>query len=410
MTEQYITCPHCGKRIQLSKALTQQIQADLRKTFDSEAKARDKEAAANFEKRLSVATARAEKQAQLEFTKRLAAEQTRLAKQTRATLEQEFSTQLTDLQKQLRDKEKGAAVLKQQQLDVEALKTQLTNRQKTIDAEIDRKVQKALEKAESETAKRIEQEHRTRESQLEKKLSDAKKQASDLKLKLEQSSQQSQGEVAEETLEDDLRKAFPEDKIEPIAKGQMGADMLQRVYSPGGQFCGTIIWESKNTRAWSKAWLPKLRADQRRAKAELAVLVSRALPKDVSHFAQVDGIWVTEDSLVLGVASALRANISQAALAKQSSKGAHSKMEMLYEYLSSLEFKQRIEGIVEAFHSMQEDLARERQTTEKNWAKREKQIQLVVLNVSGMYGDMQGIAGQTLPKIRRLELPAPGEP
>ena len=410
MAEQYITCPHCGKRIQLSKALTQQIQADLRKTFDSEAKAREKQAAAYFEKRLSVATTRAEKHAQLEFTKRLATEQTRLAKQTRATLEHEFSTQVTDLQKQLRDKEKDAAALKQQQLDLEILKTQLANRQKTIDTEIDRKVQKALEKAESETAKRIEQEHRTRELQLEKKLSDAKKQATDLKIRLEQSSQQSQGEVAEETLEDHLRKAFPEDKIEPIAKGQKGADVLQRVYSPGGQFCGTIIWESKNTRAWSKAWLPKLRADQRRAKAELAVLVSKAFPKDVSHFAQVDGIWVTEDSLVFGVASALRANITQAALTKQSSKGAHGKMQMLYEYLSSLEFKQRIEGMVEAFHSMQEDLARERQTTEKNWAKREKQIQLVVLNVSGMYGDMQGIAGQSLPKIRRLELPAPAEP
>jgi hypothetical protein len=213
--------------------------------------------------------------------------------------------------------------------------------------------------------------------------------------------------VGELELEKVLKKAFPDDKIERIAKGKAGADILQKVHSSNEQYCGTILWESKNTQNWSKAWLNKLRGDQRRVKAELAVLVSMALPKDVRHFAQLDGVWVAEFPLALGVATALRINLMQVAALKQSSKGKHEKMELLYEYLSSTEFRHRIEAIVEAFRSMRDDLDKERQTTEKQWAKREKQIQLVVQNISGMYGDMQGIAGQSLPKISRLELPAP---
>lgn len=408
MPEQTIICPNCGKRIPVSEALTHQIESELRKNFESKAKERDKEAQANFEKKLSAETARAEKQARIDFEKRLSEEQSRLEKQVQKIAEEKFSGELTDLKKQLREKEKQSVELKRQQADVQKLQNQLASREKSIEAEIKQKVEKALRKAESETEKRIEAEHRNRELQLEKKLSDAKRQASELKRKLEQSSPQAQGEVIEIELENVLRRAFPEDEIEPIAKGKSGADVLQRVYN-AGQYCGMIIWESKNTQNWSKAWLGQLRSNQRRAKAELAVLVSMALPKDVSHFAQVEGVWVTEFPLVLGVATALRTNLAQAALMKQSSKGRHEKMELLYEYLSSTEFKHRIEALVEAFRSMQDDLNKERQTMERQWAKREKQIQLVVQNVTGMYGDMQAIVGQSLPKIRRLELPSASE-
>lgn len=408
MPEQTIVCPNCKKRIPVSEVLTHQIESELRKNFETKAKEHDKEVQANFERKLSTETARAEKQARIDFEKRLSEEKSRLEKKLQKVAEEKFSDELTDLKKQLREKEKQSVELKKQQADVQKLQNQLASREKSIEAEIKKKVEMASRKAESETEKRIELEHRTRELQLEKKLSDAKRQASELKRKLEQSSQQAQGEVIEIELEKVLKRAFPEDEIEPVAKGKSGADVLHRVYN-AGQYCGTIIWESKNTQNWSKAWLGKLRTDQRRAKAELAVLVSMTLPKDVLHFAQVDGVWVTEFPLILGVATALRINLAQAALMKQSSKGKHEKMELLYEYLSSTEFKHRIEGIVESFRSMQDDLDKERQTTERQWAKREKQIQLVVQNVAGMYGDMQGIVGQSLPKIRRLELPEASE-
>jgi hypothetical protein len=408
MAEQTIVCPNCKKRIPVSEVLTHQIEADLRKDFESQNKVREKALQESFDKKLSVEITRTQKQAQAELDKQLKEEKSRLEKQLQKKAEEKFSDELAGLKKELKDKERQAADLKKQQADVQKLQNQLASREKSIEAEIKKKVEMASRKAESETEKRIELEHRTRELQLEKKLSDAKRQASELKRKLEQSSQQSQGEVIEIELEKVLKRAFPEDKIEPVAKGKSGADVLHRVYN-AGQYCGTIIWESKNTQNWSKAWLGKLRTDQRRAKAELAVLVSMTLPKDVLHFAQVDGVWVTEFPLILGVATALRINLAQAALMKQSSKGKHEKMELLYEYLSSTEFKHRIEGIVESFRSMQDDLDKERQTTERQWAKREKQIQLVVQNVAGMYGDMQGIVGQSLPKIRRLELPEASE-
>lgn len=204
-----------------------------------------------------------------------------------------------------------------------------------------------------------------------------------------------------------MKRAFPEDEIEPIEKGQAGADILQKVRTPNGQLCGKIIWETKNTKNWSKAWLSKLCNDQRKIKAELAVLVSMALPKEVKHFALVEGIWVAEYGLALGVATALRANLIQVAMLRQTANGKHETLELLYEYLSSTGFRHRIEAMVEAFQGMQVDLDKERQTMERQWAKREKQIQLVVQNVSGMYGDMQAIVGQALPRIRKLELPEP---
>ena len=436
MAEQTIICPKCGKHIPVSKALTHQIETELREAFEAEAEKREKEAQAAFEKRLATETARLEKQARKEaeqaasaevskiqkelaeaqkrekaaqasFERRLADEKSRLEKQARKAAEEEISAEMAELQKQLRERDKQVMEVQKQRAEVHKLQNQLAAREKAIETEISRKVEKALRKAEEDTAERIEAEHRTRELELQKKLSDAKRQAADLKRKLEQGSQQTQGEVIELELEKILEKAFPDDKIEPIGKGKAGADVLQKVYASGGQYCGSIIWESKNTQNWSKAWLGKLRNDQRRAKAELAVLVSMALPKDVRHFAQVDGVWLTEFSLALGLATALRTNLIQVAVLKQSSKGKHEKMELLYEYLSSTGFRHRIEAIVEAFRSMQDDLDKEREMMERQWAKREKQIELVVQNVSGMYGDMQAIAGQSLPKIRRLELPAP---
>lgn len=397
MPEQTIICPNCGKRIPVSEALTHQIESKLRDEYEAKEKEREK-----------VITEKAEKKARIDAEKQLAAEKSIIEKRAKINAEGKVSREMVALKKEIKEKEKQAENLKKQQAEIQKVQKRLEAREKSIDDEIDRKVDKALRKAESEAEKKIEAKYRNRELQLEKKLSDANRKAAELKLKLEESSQQNKGEVYEIELEKDLKKAFPEDEIKPVAKGASGADVLQKVYN-AGQYCGMIIWESKNTQSWSKAWLGKLRTDQRRAKAELAVLVSMVLPKDISHFAQVDGVWVTEFPLVLGVATALRTNLVQAALMKQSSKGRHEKMELLYEYLSSTEFKHRIEGIVEAFRTMQDDLDKERQTIERQWAKREKQIQLVVQNVAGMYGDMQGLVGQSLPKIRRLELPEPSE-
>jgi hypothetical protein len=240
----------------------------------------------------------------------------------------------------------------------------------------------------------------------EQTIAGMQKQIEDLKRRAEQGSQQLQGEVQELELEALLRGKFPRDTIEPVPKGEHGGDVLQRVVGPLGQVCGTILWESKRTKNWSDAWLVKLREDQRAAKAEVAVLVTQALPKQMETFDLVDGVWVTPPRTALPIAMALRQMLTEVSLARQSSEGQQTKMEMVYQYLTGPRFRQRVEAIVEAFTCMREELETEKKVIQKQWAKREQQAERVLQATVGMYGDLQGIAGKTLQEIEGLEMKA----
>jgi hypothetical protein len=230
------------------------------------------------------------------------------------------------------------------------------------------------------------------------------KKIEELKHRAEQGSQQLQGEVQELELEDLLRSKFPFDTIEPVAKGEFGGDVVQRVIGANGQQSGAILWESKRTKNWSDTWLPKLRKDQRTAKAEIAIIISQALPKDVETFETIDGVWVTHPRTTIPVAAILRQSLIEVALARQANEGQQTKTEMVYQYLTGPRFRQRVEAIVEAFSTMQADLDKERKAIMKQWAKRDEQINRVMQATVGMYGDLQGIAGKTLQEIEGLDL------
>ncbi len=204
------------------------------------------------------------------------------------------------------------------------------------------------------------------------------RQIEELKRKAEQGSQQLQGEVQETELESLLRARFPCDTIEPVPKGEFGGDVLQLVPGPLGQPCGTILWESKRTKNWSDGWLAKLRDDQRAAKADVALLVSQALPKGVETFDYLDGVWVTDYRCAIPVAMAVRQSLVELASARQVGEGQQTKMSMVYQYLTGPRFRQRVEAIVEKFTDMQDDLKRERTTMTRLWAKREEQIHGVI--------------------------------
>ena len=212
--------------------------------------------------------------------------------------------------------------------------------------------------------------------------------------------------IKERLLPPQLRTRFPYDLIEPVPKGEFGGDALQRVNSQGGTPCGSILWEFKRTKNWSDGWLAKLREDQRRAKADVCVLVSQVLPKGVDAFDLVDGVWVTSLRAALPVATMLRQGLLQISQTRALSEGQHTKTEMVYQYLTGPRFKQRVEAIVEAFSSMQDDLDKERKVIMKQWAKRQAQIESVMNSTVGMYGDLQGIAGKSLQEIEGLDLPA----
>ncbi len=171
------------------------------------------------------------------------------------------------------------------------------------------------------------------------------------------------------------------------------------------QPCGTILWESKRTKNWADNWIAKLRDDQRKANADMALIVSNALPRSVHTFDHVDGIWVTETRCAIPVAIALRQSLIEIAAARQAGEGQQTKMELVYRYLTGPRFRQRIEAIVEKFSEMQSDLDKERKAMTRVWAKREAQIRGVIEATAGMYGDLQGIAGKALEEIDSIALP-----
>jgi hypothetical protein len=232
------------------------------------------------------------------------------------------------------------------------------------------------------------------------------RQIEELRRRAEQGSQQLQGEVQELALEDILRERFPRDTVAPVPKGEFGGDLVHQVCGPNGQPCGTILWEVKRTKNWTDIWLQKLRNDQRAARAEIAVIVSRTLPRDMdASFDLLGGVWVTEPRCAAAVAVALREALIGLAAARQAGEGQITKMELVYQYLTGPRFRHRIEAIVEKFTEMRDDLDRERRVMTKLWAKREEQIRGVVESTAGMYGDLQGIAGASLQEIEALDVP-----
>jgi hypothetical protein len=230
------------------------------------------------------------------------------------------------------------------------------------------------------------------------------RQIEELRRKSEQGSQQLQGEALEVELHQVLTDRFDHDTVTRVQKGEFGGDVLQQVVSPSGFVCGSILWESKRTRNWSEGWLPKLRQDQRAAKAEVAVIVSQTLPRGMAHFGFVDGVYVVSPACVAPVATMLRNALLELAVARQASQGRETKAALVYQYLIGSRFRQRVQAIVEAFTSMQDDLAAEKKALQKQWAKRETQLDRLMSSTVGMYGDLQGIAGRSLEEIDGLSV------
>jgi hypothetical protein len=267
-----------------------------------------------------------------------------------------------------------------------------------------RKLDEEREKIREEVSKKADEEHRLKDLEKEKLIKDLQNSVEDMKRKAEQGSMETQGEVLEQDFEAQLKAFFVHDDIQPVPKGIKGADLVQTVRTPIGAECGILLWETKNTKAWSNAWIPKLKDDMIETRASIAILVSVVLPNGIKRFEQVDGVWVSDPLCAIPLAAALREQLTAISRERTASTGKSEKMEALYQYLAGVEFKQKIEGIIEAFTSMQEQLNKERRAMEKHWKQREKEIERVVKNTVGLYGDMQGIIGDQIPTIPALEL------
>jgi hypothetical protein len=415
MTEPTIICPSCKTEIKLTESLAAPLIETTRRDYEQrlaqkeaeeakrEASIREREAA------LAKATETLDEQVadklKLERHK-IVAEEARKAKLAMANDLDQKTKELLEVHEVLKQRDEKLAEAQKAQADLLRKQRELDDAKRELDLTVEKRVQAGLTSTRDQAKKEAEDAFKFKVMEKEQTISSMQKQIEDLKRRAEQGSQQLQGEVQELELEGLLVAKFPLDHIQPVAKGEYGGDVLQRVTSPLGQICGAILWESKRTKNWSDGWLVKLREDQRQAKAELAVIVSQALPKDVDTFDLVQGVWVTHPKEALPLAMALRQGLMEVAAAKQATEGQQTKMEIVYDYLMGPRFRQRVQAIVEAFSTMQEDLDKERKVITKQWAKREEQIGRVMQATVGMYGDLQGIAGKTLQEIEGLELKA----
>jgi len=414
MTDPTIICPSCATEIKLTESLAKPLVEASRQ----ELKLKVEEYEAEVAKRESILKKKekdiyaAQKNIETEVSSRIKLErakiadfETRKAEQKVANDIKEKTKEVTDLGEVIKVKEKKLIEAQKGQVDFLKQKRAFDDARREMDLTIEKRVQGSIEEVRKQVKEEIQEELGHKINQKEEQMAQMTRQIEQLKQKAEQGSQQLKGEAFELQLEQVLRSKFVFDHIEGVPKGDFGGDLVQRVVSQMGKFSGTILWELKHTKSWNDGWLSKLRGDQRVAKAEISILVSVTLPKEVETFDQINGVWISAPKFAIPLATALRQTLIEVYQSKQSRDGQHTKMELVYDYLVGPNFRHRITAIVEKIGDMQSDLDREKKAMTRLWSKRDAQIQSVIESTVGMYGDLQGIAGRALQEIEGLEIP-----
>ncbi len=368
MDAQLVSCPHCGKEFPLAEAVSHRLKEEIE------------------------------------------ADITRKVRQENATLlddiREQFNNDLADAEARLssekKKREEAEKAEKALRSDREAFEDQKRNWDLQKERELDAERKNIRQKVFAEAGEKHELEMREKEELI----NSLKKQIENLSQKITQGSQQMQGEVQELVLEDFLKEKFPFDEFVPVATGKAGADIVQRVRNEWGYICGAILWESKRTKNWNNSWYTKLNEDKRVAKADFGVLVSKALPETIKDFGHSDGIWVTSTSrsVISGLATALRLGLFEIANERRRTQDRGSKIDDLYNYVTSPDFRERVKAVVSYFNDMKKDLEEEKQQTILRWAKRETQIEKVSEKTIEMQGVLEAIVGNPMLRIDSLGL------
>lgn len=363
-------CPSCGQQIEISEALVHQFEADAEKIASEKSK------------------------------KELELQKERLIKE----FSEKQSLEITDLQKQISEQKLKNEEFVERELELRKKTRELEEKGKELMLQNERKLDEERKKIAEDAIKAEEEKHHLKDLEKEKVIDDLKKALEDAQRKANQGSQQTQGEAFELEFEEILRKEFPNDIVQEVAKGVRGGDVVQEVVDRNGVSVGKVLWELKNTKTWSEGWIDKLKTDLRTIKADDAVLITEVLPNDMkSSGAFRNGVWVTQRGSVVAIASVLRAKLIQLHYAKQSVKGKNEKTEILHAYLSGIEFKHRVESIIDAWGAMQDDIEKEKRYFAGKWARDDKNIRLVIDNTIGMRGDLEGIMGNNFLEIKGLD-------
>ncbi|EKE14852.1 MAG: hypothetical protein ACD_12C00266G0004 [uncultured bacterium] len=374
-----IICPNCKKSIPLTEALSHQVQDKYAKFY----KIRLEEEKNKFAKTL----------------------QPELEKQLKEKMDFEMKNKNNELE-ELRKQNKN---FQEQLLELNKTLRQLRTSMEEEKLNLEKRLSTEQNRIRQDEQKKFEDQYKLKFLEIEKQNKDLKNSLEDAKRKAEQGSQQTQGEVMEDQLKKILSEEFPYDEISDVPKGIRGADLIQIVKNNVGKKCGTILWESKRTKVWTEGWISKLKQDQREIKAELAIIVTQVLPQQVNNFGLKEGIWIVDYKTVVGAAIALRNNLIELSSLRSANKGKEEKKEILWNYLTSVEFKQRVEAIYESYNSLRDELQKEKDWFTKKWAREEKSIDRVKDNLLGMHGDLEGIVGKTLPELEQLKKIESGE-
>ncbi len=366
-----IICPKCNHEISIDEALSHQVEDRLEKSLRDE-----------FNKKYLEEKKKLEDKISEESGKELGLLREQFEKQ-KQELEKSrvFELELRKKTAELEEKEKNLELEKQRQIDEE---------RKIIQAKTEQEVTEKFHLKEKEKDSLIEG--------LKRSLEEAQRKAS-------QGSQQLQGEVLELELEEVLKREFSIDDISEVGKGKFGADIMQTVRDRNGRECGKIIWETKRTRNFEEGWIDKLKVDLREAKADIAILVSSVLPKDIKMFGQKNGVYITAFDSLVQVAAVLRESLIALSQMKSLSVGKNEKIEALYQYITSSEFAQKIDAMMETYISMQNTLEKEKTAMQKIWAQREKEIDRLKSSTLTIHGSLSGLIDSPLPEVKNLEFP-----
>ncbi len=382
-----IKCPNCGHEFEPNEVIREEVQKELRQQMVEWQSKKQKE----FE-----------------------AEKLKLQRETEESLRRniaaDFENKLKLLEQNNKENEEKLKAARQQQVEFLKKEQELKNKEAELELSVQKKLQEEREKLSDEIRKLEEQRIAARETEfnlrlkeMEEKLEAQKKLAEEMKRKAEQGSMQLQGEVQELALEELLQSNFPFDMVNEVGKGVRGADCIQTVRNNFGQECGKIIFESKRTQNFSADWIDKLKTDMRSTGADVAILVSSVMPKDMNQFGEKDGVWICSFNEVLPLVQVLRSGIIKVSAAFKSQENKGDKMNMLYNYLTGNEFAEQWKAIREGFMSMKLSIQKERDAMEKIWKAREKQLEKVLLNATHIRGSIEGISGMDSVDLNLLE-------
>jgi hypothetical protein len=299
------------------------------------------------------------------------------------------------------------AQAQQAELEIRRQRAALEGEKRAFDLEVARKLDDERQSIRETTQREDDERHRLKLAEKDKVIEQMAKQVEELRRKVDQGSQQVQGEVLEQDLRQILENEFQDDNFEDVPNGQPGSDIIERVKLANGANCGSIIWEAKNTKSFGDGWLAKIRRDQRDNNADFTVIVSTSLPKAVEGFNRIDGVWVTARRHAVALAKALRQALIDNRQIRLANEDRDTKADRVYAYITTKEFHQRITAVVEAYIAMRDSLDAEKRGTQRQWAKREKELDGLLVGTARLYGDLQGIVGKSMPEVEALRLSPP---